>query len=98
MARLPSERYLIQQAGGIVRLLEDFTECLIVAFDPADGNACDHTVFVMGGTAIITSFDPSDQNAVAIAQKSVYDSALTQDDKNRAHFWSGFFYGQDAQG
>jgi hypothetical protein len=39
MARLPGERYLIQQADGGVTLFEDFTERVIVRFDPADGNS-----------------------------------------------------------
>ena len=39
MARLPSECYLMQQAGGSVVLFEDFTERQLVRFDPADGIA-----------------------------------------------------------
>jgi hypothetical protein len=39
MARLPSERYLVQQIGGDVILFEDGTERQIVRFDPSDGNA-----------------------------------------------------------
>jgi hypothetical protein len=36
MARLPSERYLMQQIGGRVVLFEDFTEREITSFDPAN--------------------------------------------------------------
>lgn len=39
MARLPSERYLIQQIDGQVILFEDYTEKEIVRFDPSDGDA-----------------------------------------------------------
>lgn len=39
MARLPSERWLIQQIDGQVRLFEEGTEETIVVFDPANGNA-----------------------------------------------------------
>ena len=36
MARLPSEKFLIQQIGDNVVLFEDFTEREIVRFDPRD--------------------------------------------------------------
>jgi RecB family endonuclease NucS len=39
MARLPSERYVIQQIDGSVVLFEDGTEREIVRFDPDDKNA-----------------------------------------------------------
>lgn len=39
MARLPSERYVIQQHDGLVVLSEDGSEREIVRFDPADANA-----------------------------------------------------------
>jgi RecB family endonuclease NucS len=39
MARLPSERYVIQQIDGIVILFEDMSEREIVRFDPSDANA-----------------------------------------------------------
>lgn len=39
MARLPSERYLIQQIDGMVVLFEDYTENEIVRFDPSDKDA-----------------------------------------------------------
>jgi hypothetical protein len=39
MARLPSERYLIQQIGGQVILFEEGSEREIVRFDPSDMDA-----------------------------------------------------------
>jgi len=39
MARLPSERYLIQQAGAEVILFEEFTEREVVRFDLLDKDA-----------------------------------------------------------
>lgn len=39
MARLPGERYLIQQIGGTVILFERHTDSEIVRFDPADADA-----------------------------------------------------------
>lgn len=145
MARLPSEQYLIQQADGRVRLFEDGSERLIVAFDADNGNAIelaldlirtselddqdksfalfwagyfhgyadrdpelaretfiteadDGTVFVMDGTAIVVSFDPADRNACARAQLAIHSSGLSQPDKDRAHFWSGFFYAHACRG
>ena len=68
MARLPSERYVIQQIDGMVILFEDMSEREIVRFDPSDGNAA------------------------ARAQKVIHDSELGDEDKNFAHFWSGYFY------
>lgn len=38
MARLPSERFLIQQIGGSVVLYEEGSEREIVRFNPADSN------------------------------------------------------------
>jgi hypothetical protein len=40
----------------------------------------------------IVRFDPSDQNATAMAQKTINDSELGPEDKAFAHFWSGYFY------
>jgi hypothetical protein len=68
MARLPSERYLIQQIDGQVILFEEGSEREIVRFSPAD------------------------QDAVARAQKVIYDSELGPEDKCFAHMWSGYFY------
>lgn len=39
MARLPSERFLIQQIGSDVVLFEDMSEREIVRFPAANGNA-----------------------------------------------------------
>lgn len=39
MARLPGDRYLIQQIGGDVILFEDGTEREIVRFSPGDADA-----------------------------------------------------------
>jgi hypothetical protein len=142
MAKLPSERYLIQQSGGTVRLFENYTEALIAAFDPADGIAVQNAleavrasddlgdedkcfacfwagyfhayadrnpevpgeVFVTERAGIVTvatagtevvAFTAADGNAAARAQKRIYDCAsLSQPEKDRAHFWSGFFYAQ----
>lgn len=42
----------------------------------------------------IVRFDPRDANAIALAQKAIYDSKLLDDeDKCYAHMWSGYFYG-----
>jgi hypothetical protein len=40
----------------------------------------------------IVCFDPSDDDATAQAQKTIYDSGLTAEDKCFAHFWSGYFH------
>jgi hypothetical protein len=56
-----------------------------------DGRA---VVVLDAGTEVVR-FDPRDGNAAARAQKAVYDCAkLSQDEKNRAHFFCGFFYAQ----
>jgi hypothetical protein len=60
--------------------------------------AGDGTVSVMSGPALVVSFDPGDANAAARAQKNIYDSALIENEKARAHFWCGFFYGQACGG
>lgn len=74
MARLPGDRYLIQQIDGMVVLFEDMSEREIVRFDP------------------------SDADAAAKAQKTIYDSELSEEEKCYAHFWSGYFYACAAQG
>jgi len=40
----------------------------------------------------VVRFDPSDANECAKAQKTIYDSKLSAEDKCFAHFWSGYFY------
>jgi len=44
MARLPSERYLVQQIDGQVVLFEDFTEREITRFDPGSVLASGHAL------------------------------------------------------
>jgi hypothetical protein len=41
----------------------------------------------------IAKWDASDPNAFAKAQKTIYDSDLTDEEKCFAYFWSGYFYG-----
>lgn len=56
-------------------------------------------VVVLDAGTEIVRFDPHDADAVAKAQYPVYLSEkLSQDEKDRAHFWSGFFYAQANQG
>lgn len=40
----------------------------------------------------IVKFDPRDANATAVAQKTIHDSELSDEDKCFAHFWSGYFH------
>lgn len=40
----------------------------------------------------IVRFDPSEADETARAQKVIYDSDLTDEQKTFAHFWSGYFY------
>lgn len=69
MARLPSERYLVQSQGDQVVLFEDYTERELVRVTASDGNA------------------------MAMAQKAVYDAEdLSPEDKCFAHFWFGYFW------
>jgi hypothetical protein len=52
-------------------------------------------VVVLDAGTEIVRFDPHDANAAAKAQYPVYLSEkLSPDEKNRAHFWCGFFYAQ----
>ncbi len=57
MARLPSERFLIQQAGGVVILFEDGSEREIVRFDPGNRNATARAQ----GTINDSELDPEDK-------------------------------------
>jgi hypothetical protein len=61
----------------------------------------DYLIQQIGGNVIlfhrdteeeIVKFDPSDMNATAIAQRTIYDSQLSDEDKCFAHFWCGYFY------
>ncbi len=54
-------------------------------------------VVTVSGVEVVR-FDPRDANAAAMAQKSIYDSALSEDERNRAHFWSGYFYARASEG
>ena len=54
-------------------------------------------VVTVSGSEIVR-FNPRDANAAAMAQKSIYDSALSEDERNRAHFWSGYFYARASEG
>ena len=40
----------------------------------------------------IVRFDPSDYIATAFAQRTIYISKLSDEDKCFAHFWSGYSY------
>lgn len=41
----------------------------------------------------VVKFDPSDANATATAQHVIYlSTALSDEDKTFAHFWSGYFH------
>jgi hypothetical protein len=50
------------------------------------------TLFEDGPETVIVAFDPADANATARAQKTIYDSPLSDEDKCFAHFWSGYFH------
>jgi hypothetical protein len=54
-------------------------------------------VTVTAAGAEVVRFDPRDMDACGRAQKVIHDSGLSQPDKDRAHFWSGFFYGLACQ-
>jgi hypothetical protein len=149
MARLPGMRHVINQAGGIVTLTEDYTELELVQFDPSYGPSVEQAlrvIRILGNagelsaedacfalvwsgyfhahaprvpevpretfitededTGIVTvtaagvevvRFPARDMDACGRAQKVIHDSGLSQPDKDRAHFWSGFFYGLACQ-
>lgn len=40
----------------------------------------------------IVKYSAHDKDATAKAQKVIYDSKLSDEDKCFAHFWSGYFY------
>lgn len=43
---------------------------------------------------VILAVDPGNANAIAMAQKSIYDlPQLDAEQKCFAHFWCGYFYG-----
>jgi hypothetical protein len=49
-------------------------------------------VTVTWNDAVVARFDLRDSNAVAMAQKSIYDSGIFPLERARAHFWCGVFY------
>lgn len=49
-------------------------------------------LFEDGSEQEIVRFDPSDMDAVGRAQKVIFDSKLSDEDKCFAHLWSGYFY------
>src|SRR5262249_40571588 len=49
-------------------------------------------LFEEGTEREIVRFSAADSNAAARAQKVIYDSELSPEDKAFAHFWSGYFY------
>lgn len=77
---------------------------MVMAQLPPDG---EWLVQQIGGTVIlyhrysedeVVRFDPSDADATAKAQYTIHqDLRLTDEQKNFAHFWSGYFYAH-AQG
>ncbi len=44
----------------------------------------------------IVRFALADANAAALAQRTIYLSDLSDEDKCFAHFWCGYFYAQDS--
>lgn len=49
-------------------------------------------LFQEGTEREIVRFNPESANASALAQKAIYDSELSPEDKCFAHFWSGYFH------
>lgn len=49
-------------------------------------------LFEDGSEREIVRFEAADQGAVARAQKIIYDSELSPEDKCFAHFWCGYFW------
>lgn len=40
----------------------------------------------------VIRFNPNNADETAKAQKVIYESDLSDEDKSFAHFWSGYFY------
>lgn len=53
-------------------------------------------LFQEGTEKEIVRFPAHDGNSAARAQKTIYDSNLSEEDKTFAHFWSGYFYAHAA--
>lgn len=49
-------------------------------------------LFSEGTEEEIVRFDPSDANQCCLAQRTIHESGMTDEDKCFAHFWSGYFY------
>lgn len=49
-------------------------------------------LFQEGSEIEVVRFNPRDGVATAVAQKIIYDSELSDEDKCFAHFWSGYFH------
>lgn len=54
-----------------------------------DGNVI---LFEEGTEKEIVKYDSANPNETARAQKIIYDSDLSDEDKCYAHFWSGYFH------
>jgi len=52
----------------------------------------DGWVIVTAPPGEVVRFSPSDANATAQAQLPIHQSVLSEAEKARAHFWSGYFY------
>lgn len=52
----------------------------------------DVVIWEEGPETEIVRFDVMDSDAIARAQKTIFDSKLSDEDKCFAHFWSGYFY------
>lgn len=84
VARLPSERFLIQQIGGDVVLYEEGTEEEVIRVP----------LYVKVGDHVQVNAD-----GMARAQHVIHESRdLSAEDKCFAHFWSGYFYAHAARG
>ena len=55
-------------------------------------------LFEEGSEREIVRFSSADANATAEAQKVIYDSDLSDEDKCFAYFWSGYFYAHATPG
>jgi hypothetical protein len=49
-------------------------------------------LFEDGSEREIVRYSAGDQDATARAQKTIYDSELSPEDKCYAHFWAGYFW------
>lgn len=49
-------------------------------------------LFQEGSEEEVVRFDPRDVADTSLAQKTIHESRLSDEDKCFAHFWSGYFY------